>query len=83
MEVGVQALRDDLFMFLAEVQKGATITVTDHGKAIARIVPAGPTALERLIAEGKVTPAKRGKGGAPDRVNASGSVSELVVEQRG
>ena len=52
MDVGIRELRDGLSRFLAEVRGGQTITVTDHGKPIAQIVPVSvPTALERLIAE--------------------------------
>ena len=81
--VGIRELRDSLSRFLAEVREGRTITVTDHGRPIARIVPAdGPTTLERLIAEGVVQPAQQPKRSAPDRVKASGPVTELVTEQR-
>ncbi len=83
MEVGIRALRDGLSRHLAEVRRGRTVTVTDHGQVIARIVPAGaPTALERLIAEGRVHPARRRKQPAPDPVPAAGTVSDLVTEQR-
>ena len=81
MNVGVRALRDGLSKHLAEVRQGRT--VTEHGKVIARIVPAGePTALERLIAAGRVRPASRAKRPAPDPVSTQGTVSDLVDEQR-
>ena len=83
VDVGVRALRDGLSKHLAEVRRGRTVTVTDHGQVIARIVPAGtPTALERLIAEGRVHPGSRRKRPAPEPVSAEGTVSDLVVEQR-
>ncbi|MGH3902902.1 MAG: type II toxin-antitoxin system Phd/YefM family antitoxin [Pseudonocardiaceae bacterium] len=83
MEVGIRALRDGLSQHLAEVRRGRTVTVTDHGQVIARIVPAGaPTALERLIAEGRVHPGRRPKRRAPEPVSADGLVSDLVAEQR-
>lgn len=83
VDVGIRALRDGLSQHLAEVRRGRTVTVTDHGKVIARIVPAdGPTALERLIDEGRVRPAKRRKRSAPEPVSATGMVSDLVAEQR-
>jgi prevent-host-death family protein len=83
MNVGVRALRDGLSKHLAEVRQGRTVTVTEHGKVIARIVPAGePTALERLVAEGRVQLATRAKRRAPDPVKAQGTVSDLVDEQR-
>jgi prevent-host-death family protein len=83
VEVGIRALRDELSRHLAEVRRGRTVTVTDHGRVIARIVPAGgPTALERLIGEGRVQPAKRRKRPAPEPVSATETVSDLVAEQR-
>jgi prevent-host-death family protein len=83
VEVGIRELRDGLSKHLAEVREGHTITITDHGKPIARIVPIGrPTNLERLIAEGRVTPHERKKRGSPNPVKATGSVSDLVAEQR-
>jgi prevent-host-death family protein len=83
MDVGVRELRDSLSRHLATVRAGHTITVTDHGRPVARIVPVGePTTLERLIAEGRVTPAQRRKKARPEPVNAEGTVSDLVSEQR-
>lgn len=68
---------------LAEVRRGRTVTVTDHGRVIARIVPADrPTALERLIAEGRVQPASHRKRPSPEPVAADGTVSDLVADQR-
>jgi prevent-host-death family protein len=83
MDVGVRELRDGLSRHLAAVREGNTITVTDHGKPIARIVPIGvPTVLERLIAEGRVTPHERRKRRAPEPIKTAGIVSDLIDEQR-
>lgn len=83
MEVGVRELRDGLSRHLADVRSGKTLTVTDHGKPIARIVPVDqPTRLEQLIAEGKVRPARQIKRSAPDPLSAQGTVSDLVADQR-
>lgn len=83
MEIGIRALRDGLSRHLAEVRKGHTIVVTDHGRAIARIVPVDrPTKLEQLIAEGRVQPARRPKRPAPEPVDAGAIVSDLVADQR-
>lgn len=83
MNVGVRALRDGLSKHLTEVRHGHIVTVTDHGRVIARIVPAGePTALERLVAQGRVQLATRAKHRAPHPVKAQGMVSDLVDEQR-
>lgn len=68
---------------MAAVRQGGTVVVTDHGHAIARIVPVGvPTALERLIAEGRVRPARKRKQPAPEPVAAMGLISDLVEDQR-
>lgn len=84
MEIGVRELRDGLSRHLAAVRAGRMITVTDHGRPVARIVPVDQlTARERLIADGKVVPARRRKRPAPPPVVAAGTVSDLVAEQRG
>ncbi|MGM7696971.1 type II toxin-antitoxin system Phd/YefM family antitoxin [Microbacterium sp. A84] len=86
MNVGVRELRDGLSRHLAAVRDGQEITVTDHGKPIARIVPIDQESpLERLIAEGLVTPAARPSGGVlpdPIKLRPGVTVSDLIAEQR-
>ena len=60
MEVGVRELRNHLSRYLDRVRDGNELVVTDRGHAIARVVPVeGERVLDRLIAEGVVTPARR------------------------
>lgn len=83
MDVGVRALRDELSRHLDEVKDGHTITVTERGRPIARIVPVTEhSTLERLRAEGRVSPARSRRRPLPPAVASDGSVSELVSEQR-
>ena len=83
VDVGVRELRDGLSRHLASVREGHTITVTDHGRPVARIVPVGvPTKLEQLIAEGKVTPARRQPRPLPTPIQTAGTVSDLIEQQR-
>lgn len=83
MEIGVRELRDQLSRHLVAVREGHTITVTDHGRPVARIVPVDqPTALERLIAEGRVTPARKPGAARPTPIATEGLVSDLIAEQR-
>jgi prevent-host-death family protein len=83
VDVGIRELRDGLSRHLAEVRAGGVVTVTDHGRPIARIVPVGRlTRLEQLRAEGRVRPARARKRLAPAPVEAAGTVSDLVGEQR-
>jgi prevent-host-death family protein len=66
-EVGVRELKNNLSRYLERVRNGESVVVTDRGKPVARIIPAGiPDDLAKLIAEGKVrwsgkrvTPASR------------------------
>jgi prevent-host-death family protein len=84
MNVGVRALRDSLSKYLDEVKAGKTVTVTEHGKPIARIVPIEEMSpLERLIAEGRARPPLKPKGRLPKLIKATGTVSDLVADQRG
>jgi prevent-host-death family protein len=61
--VGLRDLRHHTSEVLARVRHGETIDVTEHGRLIARIVPAGdrePTPiLARLVASGRATLARR------------------------
>jgi len=83
MEIGIRELRDHLSKHLAAVRSGRTVTVTDHGQPVARIVPVDrPTRLEQLRAEGRVRRAGRAKGPAPEPVAAAGTVSDLIDDQR-
>jgi prevent-host-death family protein len=83
MDVGVRDLRDRLSRHLAHVREGHTLTVTDHGRPVARIVPVErPSRLEQLVAEGLVQRGRRVKRSAPKPVAAKGTVSDLVAGQR-
>jgi prevent-host-death family protein len=86
MDVGIRELRDGLSRYLARVREGGTITITDHGKPIARIVPVGRlTTYEQMKLDGRITPAQRPKGPAPEPIELAGggTVSEFIAEQRG
>ncbi len=83
MEVGVRDLRNHLSRYLARVRDGEEVVVTDRGCAIARMLPIGTErVLDRLIAEGVVTPAQTPKRRAGHPVQSKGTVSDLVADQR-
>jgi prevent-host-death family protein len=83
MEVGVRELRNNLSRYLDRVRGGEEVIVTDRGHAIARVLPLGTErVLDRLIAEGVVTPAQRPKRGAGKPIRSEGTVSDLVADQR-
>lgn len=59
--VGVRDLRDHLSAFLERVKAGETITVTEHGRPIARLVREEPVSqrILELAAQGRLTRATR------------------------
>jgi prevent-host-death family protein len=83
VEAGIRDLRNNLSKYLDRVRAGEEIVVTDHGRAIAKVVPvSGERVLDRLIREGRVTPAKLPRGASRPRIKTKGTVSDLVDEQR-
>jgi prevent-host-death family protein len=85
--VGVRELRDHLSAYLERVKAGEIITVTDHGRPIARVVRNEPlpARLLELAAQGRVTlPTKRfTRWEDIPRVPYDGSIQELMDEIRG
>lgn len=83
VDVGVRELRGNLSGYLEDVQRGIELTVTVHGRPVARSVPAGERAFDRLIREGWIAPASKPRMPIPKPIHAQGTVSDLVSEQRG
>ena len=83
MDVGVRQLRGNLSRYLQSVRAGEELTITDHGRAIARIVPTDERPIDRLIREGLITPAAEPQRTRPSRrILAKDTVSDLVSDQR-
>lgn len=82
-EAGVRELRNHLSRYLARVKAGEELTVTDRGRAIARLVPVDrPRPFDRLVAEGVVEPAAGARRRPARRIAVDEPVSDLVAEQR-
>ncbi len=83
MDVGIRELRAGLSRYVARVKEGEEITVTEHGKPVARLVPLeGERKIDRLIREGVVIPARSRTGWLPEPIKTKGIVSDIVLEQR-
>ena len=81
--IGIRELRDGLSRHIAAVRGGDEITVTDHGKPIAKIVPIKEESeLERMVREGIAALPTGCRETLPKPVKANGTVSDLVAEQR-
>lgn len=84
VEVGGRELRHHLSRYLDQVRDGREVTGADQERAVARLVPLeAPRPLDRLIAEGPVTPAPTTKQRpSPGQVRSQGTVSDPVAGQR-
>jgi prevent-host-death family protein len=83
--VGVRELRQNLSIYLARVKKGQSLTVTEHGQAVAELRPLQPAdPLQQLVAEGRVVAPGRGSGALPKplRVKLERPVSALLQDLR-
>lgn len=82
-EVGVRELHDRLSEYLEQVEKGSEVVVTRRGKRIARLSalnPDGP--LEDLARRGLVRMPEKSRSSRQAGVKGTGSVSDLIAEQR-
>lgn len=84
-EVGVAQLRQGLKGWLARVEAGDEVVITDRGRPIARLTGIdASTALERLIAEGRVSHPRRPRPHARgrERIRGTGLASASVIDER-
>jgi prevent-host-death family protein len=82
MQVGIRELSRNVSKILDRVEAGETITITRHGKPVARLVPHDASkddAFDRLVREGVIRPARAPKtGDVPPPVPVSpGTVDEF------
>ena len=85
--VGVRAFRERLSSYLARVERGERLEITERGRVVARLEPSArpDDALDQLIDEGIVDPARtpRGlEGLAPPRGPESGRATKALQEIR-
>ena len=85
-EVGIRELKNNLSRYLDRVRAGEEVVVTDRGRPVARLLPvdASEDRLADLVEAGVVrAPSSRRRRHLPARrIEASGSVSDLVADQR-
>lgn len=85
--VGIRELRQNASEYVRRAEAGEIIEVTDRGRPVARLapLPEGESIFDRLIAEGKMTPASADIGSlgpplAPTR--GARPLSEILDEMR-
>jgi len=85
--VGIRELRQNLSVYIRRVREdGSAYEVTERGEPVARLTPLEDrpmSNIERRIADGRITPAKRGWENLPPPVKLRGRpLSELIREMR-
>ena len=87
MTVGVRELKARLSEYLREIKNGQTVVITEHGKAVARLMPVAQSLDERLqalvtagLAEWSGQPLARVTG--RPRVRGAKTVADLLIEDR-
>jgi len=85
--IGIRELRQDASKYLRLVEAGEVIEVTDRGRPVARLVPIPreETVIERLIREGRATPAKGSLADLPPPLPplpGQPTLSEILAEMR-
>ena len=87
--VGVRELKNQLSSFLDRVKAGEEITVTEHGRPIARLSAVGGDVdrMAELVAAGIVQPATEPHRQLPKRrvklADGPALLADIVAEQRG
>ena len=85
MDVPVSTLRAELSSWIERAKAGEDVVVTERGIPVARILPVGSAPLlDQLTQRGLLSKpsAARPKARGTTRAKSTGSVSELVGEQR-
>jgi prevent-host-death family protein len=84
--VGVRELRQNLSVYLGRVKQGESLEVTEHGRRVARLVPAAAeeSRWDQLVADGRIV---LGKGslaelGPPPPGIDLRPLSEILQEMR-
>lgn len=87
--VGIRELKANLSKTLRSVKKGARVEITEHGRAVAAIVPIAPAPnldwAHRMVAEGKAHwngGKPTGYLGKPIRLKPGKMLSDMVIEDR-
>ncbi len=87
LTVGVRELKSQLSKYLRHVKAGRTVVITEHGKVVAQLGPAGQTVEEKMRAMVRAGLAEwNGKRLPPAkpvaRVRGNKTVANMLLEDR-
>ncbi|RXZ72375.1 type II toxin-antitoxin system Phd/YefM family antitoxin [Agromyces albus] len=66
-EVGIRALKQNASQVVAVAAAGESVTITDRGRPVARLVPLGGGRLAALVESGRARAPRRGLSDLPPR----------------
>ena len=82
--IGVRELRQHASVYLARVESGETLEVTDRGRPVAMLVPVKDDPWQALVARGRVTvPSEEGDVLAEEPGDFGANASEQLAAMRG
>jgi prevent-host-death family protein len=83
--VGIGELRQNLSKFLRRVERGERLVVTDRNRPVAELTPlrSRQSALDRLIAEGRVEPPRNRLDFKPIKLKGRYTASDALRDVRG
>jgi prevent-host-death family protein len=84
--MGIRELRDNFTAAVRRVRAGETIEVTSDGEPVALLTPVPKTRRERLIAEGRLIPARDPLSPLPRPVPplpGTPTTDEIIADDRG
>lgn len=88
--IGIRELNQNTSRYIALAKAGETIEITERGQLVAKLVPVERdiSILDRMVANGDVTPATRDWRSLPalprhdDGVNVADLLAEMRAEER-
>lgn len=85
MDIGIRELKAKLSHYVQQASTGTSITVTDRGKPVARLVALSDRAsrIDQGVAEGWIEAPRRKSLSAPKLFTATESVATVLDEDRG
>ncbi|WP_448808721.1 type II toxin-antitoxin system prevent-host-death family antitoxin [Agromyces bauzanensis] len=81
-EVGIRALKQNASEVVAAAAAGESVTITDRGRPVARLVPLGSGRLSALVESGRARAPRRGAGDLPPRRPAKADISSELRRAR-
>lgn len=54
-EIGIRALKQNASKVVARAKAGESITITEHGRPVARLVPLGRSRIDEMVEAGVAT----------------------------